>query len=1264
MERIAKVTFVLGGVFLVALLGLIGYVQLYDEVDAGSLHRQAVPRLLFGAGQSEVTFTRLAQPAVNCPAARRSTHIVLLLDKSGSMDDNGAMSTALEAASLFVTAVELDAAHVSIIFFDEFASLIQSSTQDRVVLQTTLNTTVEPSGSTDIARALQEAERILQTSQAPATAVPIIILLTDGGSDPQAALRVGQQLKDGGVRLVTISLLTTDRNPDLLRTLASSPADYYETPSPAELQAIYTGLAEELNTAVAFNVTITETVKPDLNVLSTSLQPNGTLTENQIVWQIPNLSNNETSFTYQVATTRWGLRTINEEPTIMSYTDCITGVATSRLVSGPSLLVLPPIWILGVLALLPFIPMLAMAWFNRPKATPAPEPRIVAPIEPDPPPDPYPAWLKQLDDSRKTLAAVEIAAAESELTPTMIIGVGPVGRVVLSQIGQTLRARYGGRLPDGVRLLQIDVQPKDVAGLGLNCPEYLESEEWVLLEPDLEEVSRTIQRNPQDWPHLAWYEAAAMEEYGRTRGRMALFYDLMNGADRSILWRSLTRTTTKLDHPKLRLIGSTFDDTGGGMLVDVAWLIQMLTGSNVDVELWLSGPLNEAWSPRLHNPRQLIQVNEQKVRTLATLRELERFQRNVSAPFYYVSSSNVQSQFRQTATAAVVQTLFLFTPPDERSTADDHLTAMSDGLLAVLHKSAQQVLSQHLSRTGARASALTNQNGLGMVCSLGAYSVRMPLGLLEEALTWRMVQELLFEERIGLLPLRRLLADGTYEKIAAEDVTDNAARRRESAEVFVQRYRRRWHTADFFNAVARKVGEQLNGESEGNEPSLGRAGGLIKAVRWLGAVRNQLNIEGESQAVQVMNTLLQQLVDWQIFLEEAVAPLVQERWQTARSKLEQLVSQSGRQWVLPSGLEWPIYRERIRDWLDAPTQITFSEPLVRAAQRFGWHLAWREMGSEWQAQLWLPPGDFIWAGPDSIGDFNAFTVNQNETAFASQLCALVAPLVRHRASTQYALDGAEKLDKRFWLEQAVPLLPINRTEAGNLMDLIGGISEVVILVAPKSNRAVQLQEQLRSTPGAPMVELCQTEDETAVTLLRVRDRVPLKTYEQGYGSEAWQYQYVTPGLYTWRGEQLAADKESDVRLSSLFVSWLEQDDQLVELFARAFLFSLLDFYSRDELELPGLGNWPGKTPGEGLANLFSRDESDWPAVFFNPERRTRALNELAQAIAEEQESIWREPGKRTYLRQAQEVLIDPLINSADGRERDLAIFVQGIIRQL
>ena len=246
----------------------------------------------------------------------------------------------------------------------------------------------------------------------------------------------------------------------------------------------------------------------------------------------------------------------------MSYTDCITGVATSRLVSGPSLLVLPPIWILGVLALLPFIPMLAMAWFNRPKATPAPEPRIVAPIEPDPPPDPYPAWLKQLDDSRKTLAAVEIAAAESELTPTMIIGVGPVGRVVLSQIGQTLRARYGGRLPDGVRLLQIDVQPKDVAGLGLNCPEYLESEEWVLLEPDLEEVSRTIQRNPQDWPHLAWYEAAAMEEYGRTRGRMALFYDLMNGADRSILWRSLTRTTTKLDHPKLRLIGSTFDDTG------------------------------------------------------------------------------------------------------------------------------------------------------------------------------------------------------------------------------------------------------------------------------------------------------------------------------------------------------------------------------------------------------------------------------------------------------------------------------------------------------------------------------------------------------------------------------------------------------------------------------------------------------------------------------------------------------------------------------
>lgn len=1265
MERLAKGILVIGGIFLIALLSIVGYVQLRSQVNSGSLRRQAEPRLFFGEGQSEVTFARLAQPAVDCPAVRRSTNIALLLDKSGSMADNNAMTTALEAARLFVTDVDLNVARVSVISFDEFTTIVQSATQDGNLLQAALSTRIEPVGGTDIAGALQEVGRVLRMTESPTTAVPIIILLTDGGSDSRDALQVGQQLKDEGVRIVAISLLTIDSDPDLLRALASSPADYYETPSPGELEAIYTRLAEGLNTAVAFNVAITETVNSNFNVIPNSLQPNGVVTSNQVVWQLPGLPNNEAAFTYQVVAAGWGLHRVNEEPTTMSYTDCIAGTITTSLMAGPDILVLPPIWLLGLLAILPFLPLLSMAWFKRPKQTPFPEPLYVSPVEPDPPPDPYPAWLKRLDDSRKTLVANESVMPATDLTDTMIIGIGPVGRVVLTQMAQTLRARYGGRLPTNVRLLQIDVQPKDASALNLSCPAYLEAEEWVLLEPDLIQVSDNLQRAPQDWPHLDWYEATAMEEYGRARGRMALFYDLKDGADRSVLWRSLSRTAAQLNHPRLRLVGSTFDDTSSGMLTDVAWLIQMITQSSVDVELWLSGPLNQTWSPRLHNPRQQIQVNEQKARTLATLRELERLQRNATVPFYYVSANNVQTQFRKTSEAtAVVQTLFLFTPADEETDIEDHLATIADSLLAVLHKPAQQTVNDHLNRSETPASNLTNRDGLGMVCSLGAYSVRMPLGLLEEALTWRMAQEILFEAQIGLLPLLRLLPEGDYEALEVDDLPDNAASRRDAAANFVQRYRRRWYTADFSYALARQVGDILNGEAQEKNPSLDRAGGLVKAIRWLESVRNHLNIEGELGAAQAVNGLRQQLLDWQTFLMETVLPLVQQRWQESRHNLEQLLRQSGRQWAVPSGLEWPIYRERVRSWLDSPPPTLSSEQLVRAAQRFGWHVAYRETGREWQTQLWLPPGDFVWEGPDSLWDVESFIQRQDGAAFAGRLYQLIAPLARNRASAEYALDQAEKLDKRFWLDQASPRLPINAMEASRLMDFGGGVRELAVLVAPKSTRALQLEGELRATPGAPSVELSQTEDQTAVTLLRIRDRVPLATYEQGYGPDAWQSQFVPPGLYVWRGEQLAAGVESDKRLSSLFVGWLELDPQLVDLFARAYLFSLLDSPGRNELELPGLGSWSGEKPGDGLANLFSRDETLWPAVFLKAERRTKAIHILTQAIGDVQEAIWRDPGKRVYLRQAEEKLIVPLQKSKDRRERDLAIYLQGIIKQL
>ena len=733
------------------------------------------------------------------------------------------------------------------------------------------------------------------------------------------------------------------------------------------------------------------------------------------------------------------------------------------------------------------------------------------------------------------------------------------------------------------------------------------------------------------------------------------------------MWRGLSRVAYKLRKPHLRLVGSTFDDTSSGMLVDIAWLMQSITNSQVDVELWLCGPLQEDWSARLVNPRQRVRVKDQETRTLATLRELERFQRNAAIPFYYVSAVNIQTQLHSQSEAAVIQTMFLFIP-DKGQTVDDHLSNIADGLMAIVYKEAQLAVDQHLVRTKARAGALTNRDGMGMVCSLGAFAIRMPLGILEEALAWRLVYELLFESQIGLLPISELQKDGSYQSRTPNDLPDDPMKRREEAEIFVGRFRRRWQSQDFYYALTRHLSDILNGEIGETPPLLARVGGVVRARRWLESVRNALNLEGELEMARLINQLLEQIEEQQTLLEE-LEPKVRNKWQAAREKLARLKQQQGRHWAIDEDLEWSEYQKRVRSWTSNSSDNLSPESLLRSAQRsaqrFGWHVNYHEGQCEWQVAFWLPAIDYVWPGMEEAGDVEEFVQPlSQESQLLQRLLALAEPLVRNRKAADLALNVAKQQDTRLLLNRAEPRLVIDGMSASRLLDMVGGVAEQTILIAPKSDEARNLQQALQQTPEKANVTLCETDDQTTVTILRVRDRVPLSTCTI-YNEETWLNSFVLSGLYVWRGEQLAALAEAGQRLSPQFVGWLEQDARLVDLFARAYLFSLLETVGRHELWLPGIDAWPGKNVGEGLANLLGQDEANWPVVFLNPRRRETSLNELENAVRNNQEKIWKDPkmGRRTYQRRVEEQLVQPLAASSDQREKDLAIYLQAIMKQ-
>lgn len=1276
MARLAKI--ILGAWLAVTLILAVPIVitLIRGSVSTDSFSRSAEPRILFGPGPShvQVDFT---PESTGCPVIPLS--ILLLIDKSGSMNDGNAFPLAREAAIAFINNVDLSQSTVAIAYFDDTAHLIQAATQDRDALITAVNQVTLPYDGTDLTRALQFAASNIGSDR------PVVVLLTDGGAnDPAGAMAAGDALKSAGAHLVTVAVGPL-AEVDYLRSLASSPAAALASDDPADLQSIYTSLAGQLNNIVARDIMLTEPVSEGLTIVPESVAPLATQNGNDLVWQVGFIPATGVTFRYDVTTEGIGWPKIASETATMSFIDCQAGLASLSLGGGPRILILPgpAFWIPWLLALL--VPVFLL--FRGKKQVPPPVTVAAASSVPIASPDPTPAWLRRLDSTDKVLGISEVESESGTLVPTIIVGLGPVGRIVLSQVAQALNGRFARRDKLPVRLLQVDVQP--TSGPISERPDYLLPDEWVILRPDYQLISRTLQTHPDEWEHMNWYEPTAAADYGRARGRMALFYDLRNGTANSTLYRGLMKAADNMVNPRLRVIGSTFDDVSSGMLVDVSWLMWLATKRHVDVELWLSGPLNQNWSPRLDNANHTVTVDEQRARTLATLREIERFQRNAIVPLHYVPHDMGQEEFYQEVDSAVVQTLFLFeAPQDKKIVVEDHLATLTDSLVALLNPSVQKEVTEHLVRFQADAFDLVNRDGHGLVCGIGTYAISTPLAPLHEALTWRLVHDLVCEARTGLLPARQLGLDGKYETKKPDDIISFTVRRTE-IEDFIDNRRAHLHHDAFRQAVAAQVADMLNGEG-GKIPAIDRSGGIRRARKWVDMLRTVLKQDGEEMAAAPLADLIRELDEWDNFLHKDLSTLATERLAAARERLGKLTSQGGRSWSIDAELEWPAYKAHIRSWLDRPSTALAGEAIVRVCQRFGWQVTYDPTAPGWQVELWIPDGEFIWAGqPIASG---GLAVPQDSAKVLDRLYHLARPLAYSTESHGNVLKRAADMDSVTWLNAAEPRLRVNDLTISKLLK--GANSVHPFLAARETDNTPKIRQGLSSTGDAQQVTACAIEDATTVTLLRVRDRLPMSaTYLYGEdrdGNSAWNQTIVTPAHYVWRGEQAAAEHEIGERLGSRFVGYLERDEKLVDLYARAVLFGLFE-ETRDGVAIGGAQGWawPGKTAGDALVNLFNVDSTQRPGVL--NERggagRMEAFQAVEEAIERSVEHIRSSTGLAQFRREAERVLqkrqrsrielesvepwqrdyedyFRPLAKDASSEDRDLRLYLLYILSTL
>lgn len=194
-----------------------------------------------------------------CLPEQRRVDVVLVLDASLSMLEpaggdappaasRSKLDAARDAARALLDALRLDRGdQAAVVGFNSAATLQSPLTADRAALDRALAVIV-PAAGTCIVCAVEAAAAELAPARRQAGHAPVLVLLTDGRSNPQPAAEAvagAAAAKATGIRVYTVGL-GADLDEAALREMASGPDAYRHAPSAAELVAIYRAIAVDI----------------------------------------------------------------------------------------------------------------------------------------------------------------------------------------------------------------------------------------------------------------------------------------------------------------------------------------------------------------------------------------------------------------------------------------------------------------------------------------------------------------------------------------------------------------------------------------------------------------------------------------------------------------------------------------------------------------------------------------------------------------------------------------------------------------------------------------------------------------------------------------------------------------------------------------------------------------------------------------------------------------------------------------------------------
>jgi len=286
--------------------------------DYVTVTRSVNPSTITTLQESEVSLNLQGTPPVNVIVPN---DVILIIDKSGSMlpsYNNGEdkIGNAKAAAKGFIDLMDLTKHRVGIVDFSS-DSMIGSFdlSSDAAAVKHYIDG-ISANGSTATGHAIDKARELLENHRPEAQ--PVIVILTDGDAtvsgDPSLdafgyAKQKAQIAKDEGIIFYTIALLKATDNPDtsgpnlLLKEMATTSSHHHFVLGSTGLAEIYAAIVKEIGIASAYDVTVTDTVAPQFEIVPGSYDDNIPKPEvqgNTLVWKFNELKNNSLTFKYKV----------------------------------------------------------------------------------------------------------------------------------------------------------------------------------------------------------------------------------------------------------------------------------------------------------------------------------------------------------------------------------------------------------------------------------------------------------------------------------------------------------------------------------------------------------------------------------------------------------------------------------------------------------------------------------------------------------------------------------------------------------------------------------------------------------------------------------------------------------------------------------------------------------------------------------------------------------------------------------------------------